>query len=246
LNPHIELPEEYITAQPGQIPFTVNVDMKKFGFRTMHQSLMAASEGNPPSMQAILNNRPVLDDRIDSVAEILQQQYSIPIEDFTNPSKPSPVPSSLPTHLTSQNEIVAVGRICLDPPTTTARLTPTSLVLESSRRLGAGSRVPLNLSGLSSFSLFPGQVVGVRGVNAQGTSLVVKELLVPARLPCPDVVKTDLLTSPLKMIVASGPWGTDVGGWEEFEGICNVASTEQVDVLILVIFTALLDLGTDM
>ena len=33
----------------------------------------------------------VLDDRIDSMAEILQQQYSIPVEDFTNPSRVSPV-----------------------------------------------------------------------------------------------------------------------------------------------------------
>jgi DNA polymerase alpha subunit B len=122
----------------------------------------------------------------------------------------------------------------LDPPTTTARPTPTSLVLESSRRLGAGSRVPLNLSNIPSFSLFPGQVVGVRGVNASGTYFTVQEILTPQRLPCPDIVSSDLLTRDLKMIVASGPWGTDTGGWEGFEEICRITQSEHIDVLILV------------
>jgi len=133
-----------------------------------------------------------------------------------------------------ENEIVAVGRICVEPPTTTVRPTPTSLVLETSRRLGAGARVPLNLSALSSFSLFPGQVVGIRGINASGNYLAVQQILVPQRLPCPDIASSDFLTTGIRMIVASGPWGTDSGGWEVFQEICHLAQTERVDVLILV------------
>jgi hypothetical protein len=34
--------------------------------------------------------------------------------------------------------------------------------------------------------------------------------------------------------MASGPWGTDTGGWEGFEEICRIAQAESVDVLILV------------
>jgi len=77
----------------GPIPFAVNVDMKKFGYRTMHQSLMAASEGFSPISTTKLTL--VLDDRIDMIADILQEQYSIPAEDFTNPSQISPVFYSL-------------------------------------------------------------------------------------------------------------------------------------------------------
>lgn len=166
------------------------------------------------------------------MAEILQEQYNIPEEDFNNPSRVSPVtPSSVQL---MKNEIVAVGRICLDPPTTTARPTATSLVLETSRRLGAGARVPLDLSSIPSFSLFPGQVIGVKAINASGSYLAVKEILLPQRLPCPDITSSDLLTRGMRMIVASGPWGTDTGGWEGFEEICQVTQSEQPDVLILV------------
>ena len=47
LNPHIDLRDFHSTAEVGHIPFAVNVDMKKFGFRTMYQTLMGASEGIP-------------------------------------------------------------------------------------------------------------------------------------------------------------------------------------------------------
>jgi hypothetical protein len=45
LNQNIALPDLHSIGEVGQIPFTVNIDHKKFGFRTMHQSLMNASEG---------------------------------------------------------------------------------------------------------------------------------------------------------------------------------------------------------
>jgi hypothetical protein len=72
-------------------------------------------------------------------------------------------------------------------------------------------------------------------VNASGSYLAVQEILVPQRLPCPDVSVGELLARGMRMIVASGPWGTDTGGWEGFEEICRVAQTESVDVLILVL-----------
>jgi len=168
------------------------------------------------------------------MAAILQEQYSIPAEDFTNPACASPV-FYTPLYLSNaKNEIVAVGRICLDPPTAAARLTITSLILETSRRLGGGSRIPLNLSNVPLASLFPGQIIGVRGINASGSYLAVQEILLPSRLPCPDVTSSELLTRGLRMIVASGPWETDQGGWEGFEEIVRIARTEAVDVLILV------------
>ena len=122
----------------------------------------------------------------------------------------------------------------MDPPTASARPTVTSLILETSRRLGGGCRVPLNLSDIPSASLFPGQIIGVRGINASGSYLAVQEILLPTRLPCPDVIPSELLTRGIRMIVASGPWGTDQGGWEGFEEIVRIAQSEGVDVLILV------------
>jgi len=85
-----------------------------------------------------------------------------------------------------------------------------------------------------SFSLFPGQVIGVRGINASGDYLAVKEILLPQRLPCPDIETSEVLNKGVRMVVASGPWGTDKSGWEGFEEICRIAQNESVDVLLIV------------
>jgi DNA polymerase alpha subunit B N-terminal len=47
LNAQIELPDLHSIAETGQIPYAVNIDHTKFAFRTMHQTLMGASEGLP-------------------------------------------------------------------------------------------------------------------------------------------------------------------------------------------------------
>ena len=55
----------------------------------------------------------------------------------------------------SVSQVMSFGRICSDSD---ARLNAKSVVLESSRQVGSGSRVTLDLNGVPEFSLFPGQV----------------------------------------------------------------------------------------
>lgn len=65
-----------------------------------------------------------------------------------------------------QSNIMAVGRICCED--VEGKLNEQSIMLESSRFMGMGKRVKLNLGNLSGFSLFPGQV----SMNAGDPSLV--------------------------------------------------------------------------
>jgi DNA polymerase alpha subunit B len=51
---------------------------------------------------------------------------------------------------------MAVGRICCEDAA--GKLNEQSVVLESSRSMGMGKRVKLNLSNLPGYSVFPGQV----------------------------------------------------------------------------------------
>jgi len=75
----------------------------------------------------------------------------------------------------STNEIVAIGRIASDA--LEGRLNASSLVLETSRRMGAGLRIPLKVDALKGFQFFPGQIVALKGINASGDSFKVSEVL---------------------------------------------------------------------
>ncbi|KAF1921414.1 DNA polymerase alpha subunit B N-terminal-domain-containing protein [Ampelomyces quisqualis] len=180
-----------------RIKLKANTDMSKFSYRTMAMKLSEASE--------------VLDDRIDEFRELIREHMSLDENAFGNPNFQSP------------SEIIAVGRIASD--TSEGKLNTAALVLEGSRRHGAGRRVPLNVGGLISYNFFPGQIVALRGTNASGDAFVVSELLSlpllnqPATKPDElDAINARYLDSPeadpdnlrpLTILIASGPYTTD-------------------------------------
>lgn len=73
----------------------------------------------------------------------------------------------------SQNELKTVGRIVCDSE---AKLNEKSCLLETSREIGSGCMVPLALENIESYSLFPGQIVGIEGMNFNGDLLKVSKL----------------------------------------------------------------------
>lgn len=85
----------------------------------------------------------------------------------------------VPVGAVSQTPVVCVGRVCVDGE---GKINPASVMLEGNTRgpLAAvvpSARVLLDLRDVPSFSLFPGQVVGVRGLFTSGSS----SMLVQAR-----------------------------------------------------------------
>ena len=193
------------------------VDLPKFAYRPMAMKLSEASE--------------ILDDRIDSFTERVQQHYQLADEAFGNPAAQSTA------------EVVAVGRIACD--TSSGKLNAASMVLETSRRMGAGMRVPLKFEGVS-FDVFPGKIVALRGTNVSGEHFTVSEVLPIPRLPraasSPAEIDThnDRLTSAdgetrsLNLMVASGPYTTDIDlSFAPLHTLLSKAEIERVDVLIL-------------
>eukprot|EP00076_Gallus_gallus_P035926 XP_025001464.1 DNA polymerase alpha subunit B isoform X1 [Gallus gallus] len=75
--------------------------------------------------------------------------------------------------LPAQDSVTVLGRIGCD---SNGKLNPKSAVLEGDRERSAGAQIPLELSELQEFSLFPGQVVVVEGTNSTGRRLVVSKL----------------------------------------------------------------------
>ncbi|EIN12830.1 DNA polymerase alpha subunit B [Punctularia strigosozonata HHB-11173 SS5] len=160
--------------------------------------------------EKVLERGNVLDNKIDDFAELVQSQYNI--AELGDPSDTS-------------GETTVVGRIVLDfesGSTGGVKINEASLVLESSRLMGSGARVPLRfepnvkirgfVKGAGGAGLFPGALVALRGTNGGGGSFTVSEIL--ANPPLPSSRKVSVKTEAgandgFSMAVASGPFTSD-------------------------------------
>ncbi|KAJ3517623.1 hypothetical protein NMY22_g13921 [Coprinellus aureogranulatus] len=124
---------------------------KRRAYRYMYEKISERSE--------------VLDETIDDFAELIKDYFDI--EELADPSSGT------------DEEVTVVGRIWQDPETAPgAKLTESSLWLESSRMLSSGARVPLRLDpavkvkgciqGSGGHGFYPGQIVGLQGRNGGG------------------------------------------------------------------------------
>jgi DNA polymerase alpha subunit B len=80
-----------------------------------------------------------------------------------------------------QEEQVVVGRICSEED---AKLKDTAIILETSRLMGAGARVPLKFNpevlmtgNKTIYPIFPGEIVALKGRNETGEWFQVSEIL---------------------------------------------------------------------
>ena len=172
----------------------------------------------------------ILDERIDDFMTLVKNQHNLEDSSFGNATSQS------------TNEIVAVGRIATDTPE--SKLNAASVVLETSRRTGAGRRIPLQFDGLSSYHFFPGQIVALKGTNASGMYFKVSEILSVPQLPMPVSTPQNLESNnerleslsgtPLNILFASGPYTADDNlEFAPLQALCQKAADEAVDALIL-------------
>jgi DNA polymerase alpha subunit B len=217
LNAHLSLPETPMAPfSEARIKPTANTDLKKFGYKPMGMKLSEASE--------------ILDDRIDEFATIFQAEFKS--DDITFGS----------AAIQSTSEIIAVGRIASD--SLEGKLNPASLVLETSRRTGAGRRVPLKVDSVPSANFFPGQIVALRGINPSGEYFTVKEVLPIPLLPpaASSAVALDNINErldgdanpPLNIMIAAGPYTADDNlDFEPLQELCQKAAESYADGLVL-------------
>ena len=104
------------------------------------------------------------------------------------------------TRLTEIEPQLAIGRICCDSE---GHLNSNSVVLQGSMDACGGHSIPLDLSKLDSYSLFPGQIVGLECTNPNGSKLLVSKVhpeVAPPSFPYdgPDQV--------LDFLVSCGPY----------------------------------------
>ena len=178
----------------------------------------------------------VLDDRIDEFQSLIQSNYNLEESAFGSAASQS------------TNEVIAVGRVVSD--SLEGKLNAASLMLETSRRTGAGLRIPLKVDSIS-HEFFPGQIVAVRGINASGSYFSVSEILeIPSPPPAASSASTlDSINKrvgegeseeqngshALNVIIASGPYTADDNlAFEPLNALCDKAAESYTDVLILI------------
>ncbi|KAH9933127.1 DNA polymerase alpha, subunit B [Epithele typhae] len=151
-----------------------------------------------------LGRSEVLDDRIDYFGEQVKEYYNI--AELGDPSA------------VTDEDVVVVGRIAQDSESGSGKLTESSLLLQSSRYMGSGARVPLRFDsdlkvrkgkkGLAGQGLFPGAIVALKGKYGGGGSFLASEILsLPPLEPAPpSLVKTESGETQFSMCVACGPF----------------------------------------
>ena len=224
LNDQLQLPEPPIAPYSDpRIKLTAGSDIKKLSYKTMAMKSSEASE--------------ILDDRMDDFMHLVQEYHKLDDSAFGSAASQS------------TSEVVSVGRIASDSPE--GKLNSSSLVLETSRRIGAGLRVPLDMGNVG-FQFFPGQIVALRGINASGDKFTVSEILdmpllgsaasTPAGLEDhrnrlkggADAMDTDSDPAPLSILLGSGPYTTDDNlDFEPLHALCSQAADMYADCLIL-------------
>ncbi|KAK0187998.1 DNA polymerase alpha subunit B [Armillaria mellea] len=173
----VDIPSRASAAVSFKGPKEDMASRKRRAYRYMYEKVSERSE--------------VLDERIDEFAELIREHYKIPSSGFSDPAA------------STDEDVMVVGRIVqeseAEPGT---KLTESSLILETSRMLGSGSRIRGGALGAGGISFFPGALVALKGKNGGGGSFLASEVL--AFLSDPGVSE-----SPFSMCIASGPYTSD-------------------------------------
>ncbi|XP_041846764.1 DNA polymerase alpha subunit B isoform X2 [Melanotaenia boesemani] len=169
--------------------------------------------------QRLRDVRNVLSEKIEELGESLRSHFSI--EEFS--------PVSLP----AQDAITVLGQVCCD---SNGKLNAQSVLLEAGPELG-GQQVPVDLSELKEYSLFPGQVVVMEGMNATGRKLVASKLYEGVPLPFYSSnvkMETDEAAEPVNVLVACGPYTpSDSLTFDPLLDLIGVIVRDRPDVCVL-------------
>ncbi|AQZ18114.1 POL12 (YBL035C) [Zygosaccharomyces parabailii] len=187
---NVEIAQGLVTDVDNKLKITPFYDPEKYHFRTMRQNLLDVAD--------------VLDEQIEMFKTIVQDHYGLSASDFGDPT------------IQSQSEVHSVGRIVPELSASDEFLNIESLALETSRMGGVGRRIRLDLTNINEVSFFCGQIVALKGKNANSEYFTVSEVL---PLPYPDspvstseeLHETNMLTNgaPSKIIITSGPYIAD-------------------------------------
>jgi len=173
----------------------------------------------------------VLEDRLHDMNGHICEKYGIKNEDeemvesmdgvvVKSEEKEGKIGTWTPVNVPKQHKVLCMGRICNEAHE--GRLNRASIRLEDTKAQTNGSRIALDLQGINSskqsYSLFPGQIVAVEGVNSSGRTMQASRLMDGAAPPTELMGAEELLDyhhgakgqdgNPLSIVSMCGPFTT--------------------------------------
>mmetsp|Transcript_48981 Transcript_48981/g.118616 ORF Transcript_48981/g.118616 Transcript_48981/m.118616 type:complete len:817 (-) Transcript_48981:55-2505(-) len=187
----------------------------------------------------------MFDDGCDDDLERLMMQMEDGGDDESNMESDAPTTTSNATaaststfkstlgevNIPRQDGVTCIGRVCNEAHE--GRLNETSIVLEGSRSTSGGARINVDIKQFKEdgnttpnhdgYSLFPGQIIGIEGMNPTGRKLTVQKLVEGVPPPTPTTSAGDMKRmwygggntnnnnndgKPVKIMTACGPFTT--------------------------------------
>uniref|UniRef100_A0A8C5R590 DNA polymerase alpha subunit B n=1 Tax=Leptobrachium leishanense TaxID=445787 RepID=A0A8C5R590_9ANUR len=165
--------------------------------------------------QRLTDIRDVVSSKIEDLGELLKNHFHI--EEFSSVSFPA------------QETVTVLGQIACD---SNGKLNSKSVILEGDREHSTGMNVPVDLTELKDYSLFPGQVVVMEGTNSTGRKFVPTKLYESGFCSQWCDVFTDC---PQQMVLAAcGPFTTsDSITYDALKDLIDIINRDRPDVCIL-------------
>mmetsp|Transcript_5284 Transcript_5284/g.9614 ORF Transcript_5284/g.9614 Transcript_5284/m.9614 type:complete len:649 (-) Transcript_5284:46-1992(-) len=138
--------------------------------------------------------------------------------------------------------VKVIGRVCNEAHE--GKLNKTTVMLEGSRHEAGGQRIFMNCDELKTFSVFPGQVVGVEGKNPSGRKMIASKICEGVSKPMVKTKAGELLKlqhsgegqdgQPLSVFAAAGPFTTNQNfDFEPMADLLAVVGRLRPDVVVL-------------
>lgn len=167
--------------------------------------------------QQLPDIREVLTCKIEELGSELKEHYKI--EAFT------------PLLVPAQEPVILLGQIGCD---SNGRLNSKSVILEGDREHSSGAQIPVDVSELKDYSLFPGQVVIMEGFNTTGRRLTATKLYEGVPLPFYQPTEEEGDFEQTMVLVACGPYTTsDSITYDPLLDLISTINHDRPDVCIL-------------
>lgn len=147
-----------------------------------------------------------------------------------------------PVGIPSPELVWVCGRICNEA--TEGKINRQSIILEGSLKESGGRRIRLDVSELTEFSIFPGQIICVQGINPSGAVMTARRIIEGKALPLPRTDPKALLEMhyspkfqggrPLKVRIAVGPYTTsDNLDFAPLQDLLSNVLADKPDVVVM-------------